>query len=169
MDLVRLSIPFDFVRPRARFSWRDIQFGLEAQLLDLRAPVDFAIDQLMNEEESDPRLVELAALNGEQDYRSYVEPLANATPEESIDKIRAKWLYLVLAWILEHKNEYPDPLGAVEEVYADFGYPESVASFVRYMPSGASDLGSQPRNEARLFENWKSFLEGCSRVYGMTL
>ena len=62
-----------------------------------------------------------------------------------------------LAYIL--RKDLLDPLQTVEEVYADFDYPEQIASFVRYMPMQGPDLGSRLANERRLFERWKAFVE----------
>lgn len=77
-------------------------------------------------------------------------------------EMEAKWLYLVLDWLYQHRADLADPLQTVEEVYADFGYPECLSSFVRYMPMQGPDLGSRAANEARLFERWKSYLDECA-------
>jgi hypothetical protein len=45
-----------------------------------------------------------------------------------------KWLYLQLKAAYDERERLSDPLGAVEETYADFDYPPAVAPFVRYMP-----------------------------------
>jgi hypothetical protein len=71
----------------------------------------------------------------------------------------------VLAWFYEHRGEVPDPLLRVEEVYADFGYPEQIAKFVRYMPMEGPDLGSREANEHRLFERWKRYIEEVAPTY----
>jgi hypothetical protein len=71
----------------------------------------------------------------------------------------------VLAWFYEHRAEVPDPLQRVEEVYADFGYPEQLAKFVRYMPMEGPDLGSREANERRLFERWKRYVDDVASKY----
>jgi hypothetical protein len=159
MDLVRLRIPHHFIQGRVPMTWRDVLFGLEQELLEPNAPVDFALEQLAREKEPVPELVELAGMDKQGQSRSLVESLARRDQDEATEEARRKWLYLVLAWILEHRDEFPDPLRAVEEVYADFGYPAEIASFVRYMPSNAPDLGSREQNEARLFARWLAYLE----------
>jgi hypothetical protein len=72
---------------------------------------------------------------------------------------------LVLAWIYEHRGAFLDPLQTVEEVYADFGYPERIAGFVRYMPMDGPDLGSREANEQRLMERWKEYLDATAPTY----
>jgi hypothetical protein len=81
------------------------------------------------------------------------------------EEVREQWLYLTLAWIFEHMAEHSDPLRAVEEVYADFGYPASIANFVRYMPQDGPDLGSLKANEQRLVERWRNFIDERSAHY----
>ena len=164
MDLVRTSIPYEFLRPLARLTWREVLFGLEQQLLDERAPVDMGVERLMEEENPSLELVELAGIVGNHDIRPLVKALSGREPEQPTDAISQKWLYLVLAWFFDRKDDHPDALQAVEEVYADFGYPEAVVGFVRYMPSVDPDLGRQG-NEARLLERWKMYLDRESERY----
>jgi hypothetical protein len=158
MDLIKLSIPPAFIRERARLTWREILFGIENELLAPGAAVDFAGDDLAHDNPPEA-LVELADLSNGEPTRALVEQLANAAREQEEEEIRSKWLYLVLAWIFDHKESFPDPLQTVEEVYADFGYPERVADLVRYMPTDEPDLGSRELNERRLYEKWKRYLD----------
>jgi hypothetical protein len=44
------------------------------------------------------------------------------------------WLYLQLKAAYERRRGLDDPLGAVEQIYADFEYPPAVERCVRYMP-----------------------------------
>lgn len=71
------------------------------------------------------------------------------------------WLYLQLKAAYAERARLSDPLGIVEEIYADFGYPPDVAPFVRYMPLRPGDEpGAGP-----LMDRWADYL---SRE-GMTL
>jgi hypothetical protein len=65
-----------------------------------------------------------------------------------------KWLYLQLKAAYDKRDRLSDPLGVVEEVYADFGYPPTVAPFVRYMPLRSGDEpGTGP-----LIGRWRDYL-----------
>jgi hypothetical protein len=139
-------------------------FGLEEQLLDPMAPGERAIEALLGEA-PDANLIELAELTDRQDPRQLVERLAAGEQEQSLEEIRVKWLWLVLSWIFAHRNQYRDPLRKVEEVYADFGYPDRIAGFVRYMPSDVSSLAGREANEARLYERWRNYIEEGARLY----
>ena len=50
-----------------------------------------------------------------------------------------KWLYLQLRAAYYERERLKDPLGVVEQIYADFDYPSTVAPFVRYMPLWPGD------------------------------
>ena len=140
-----------------RWSWRDILAGLELGLVAPQTAVDAAVSQM---EDPDPSaaIVELACCSAEDpEALLLLRRLADEEPSEA--EGNGFWLYLVLRWILENRELFSDPLQTVEEVYADFDYPEIVAPFVRYMPSEEPDLGSREANEARLVDKWKSFVE----------
>lgn len=165
MELVRLRIPYAFIRDRVQLSWREILFGLTEELLDPAAPSLLAAD-LVGGDTEDATLIELAGLSPKEDSQPYVQTLAGRATDEPVPDGHAKWLYLVLAWIFLHRDEYADPLRAVEEVYADFGYPKQIANFVRYMPMEGPDLGSRKRNEARLYDRWQHYLQDAERRFG---
>jgi len=56
----------------------------------------------------------------------------------------------------------PDPLQEVEELYADFGYPDAIGDFVRFLPPNDGyhpELHTKDENERRLFRHWEEYLE----------
>ncbi len=165
MDIVRLRLPYRFIRDRLRLTWREVHYGLVNELLDPEAAVAFAIEQVGELEAPPSALLSLAEQCKGEPVLELVEQLAEMEPKRSEDEIRRKWLYLVLAWIYEHRHEYSDPLQRVEEVYADFGYPEELATFVRYMPMVGPDLGSKNENERRLFQRWKQYLDDVGSAW----
>lgn len=160
MDLIKLKIPATFMSDRTSTSWREVRFGLVNELLDPRAAVDLALEEIARLEHPPAALIDLAGADTNEPTQELVDQLAEGEAQRPENEIHDKWLYLVLAWIYEHRDRYPDPLQTVEEVYADFGYPEQIAGFVRYMPMDGPDLGSKDANERRLFERWKRYLGG---------
>ena len=165
MDIVRLRIPYPFLRRRIRLSWRDVRFGVVHELVDPTVPVALAVDRVVQSEAPSAELLELAGMGGKESAMDLVERLSGMEPPCDEEEVRHRWLYLVLAWIYDHRSEISDPLQRVEEVYADFGYPEEIAGFVRYMPMGGPDLGSREANERRLFERWKRYLDEMGERY----
>lgn len=165
MELIKLSIPAGFISSKTRLTWREVFFGIENELLASGAAVDFAAEELARQNSASATLVELASLAAGESTRELVQQLAGAEPEDEPNEVREKWLYLVLAWLFDHRDAYADPLQTVEEVYADFEYPPAIAGFVRYMPMDEPDRGSRALNEARLYNKWKQYLEETATRY----
>jgi hypothetical protein len=139
------------------WTWHSLAWGLQRRLIGRDVAVEAAVLCLSRGDELPEEIVELAGCSKDDpDVESYVTRLVK---KEAADCASSEpWLYLVLRWVLENKDGFGDPLQVAEEVYADFGYPEVMAKFVRYMPSDEPDLGKDA-NEARLFEHWRAFLE----------
>mgnify|MGYP003575934059 CR=1 FL=1 len=157
-----MPIPFLFIRERASLSWRDVLWGYEHQMIGWSAVVELAKDRLRSD--SDAREIELSYL-GKSDISRVGEllrELAASEPETLGLMSVKKWLYLILAWTLDNKDQIDDALGEVEAIYADFDYMGEIESFVRYMPvTDGYDPSQHSRqdNENRLFENWKKYLD----------
>jgi hypothetical protein len=165
VDTVRLKIPYAFVKDRARVNWQDVRFGLVNQLLDSEAPIEKAIDEAGVSESPSDALFDLIASSDVDQTQGLVDELAKREATASEDEIRGKWLYIVLAWLFEHRAAIDDPLRHVEQVYADFGCPDEIATFVRYMPMDGPELGAPQLDERRLFERWGAYVDDASRRY----
>jgi hypothetical protein len=156
-------IPSAFIKEHVRLSWHDALWGYERHLIGWSNIVDLAIDRLC--EGSERRLeIELSCLGKSetQQVSELLRKLAVSEKEEKEIVAEKKWLFLVLAWLFFNKADMADPLGDVELIYADFNYPNEIASFVRYMPitDGYDPTQhSQEDNERRLFDNWKKYLD----------
>lgn len=164
MDLFRLSIPYAFLRKRLRLTWRSVRFGLENGLIGPDVPRELAVDQVGDMESPHPALLEIAGAGEGESIDNAVNLLADREAEGTEESLRAAWLYLVLAWTYENKAAYADPLQRVEEIYADFGYPQCMVGFVRYMPMEGPDLGSREANERRLYERWQRYLDESAEL-----
>ena len=162
MDVVRLLLPYSFLREKVRLDWKEFAFGLSESLIDI-STVKALAKQAVTERDSTPELIQLVGAHDDEHVNVCVRALADIEEPKDFGQIRDKWLYLVLAWIFEHQANYADPLQAVEEVYADFGYPEEISGLVRYMPStDPSFLGTSELGEARLYEKWQQYLRRSS-------
>jgi hypothetical protein len=78
-------------------------------------------------------------------------------------------MLLTLDWVLTNRESFKDPLGEVEEIYADFDYPQEIAPLVRYMPptdGWRPGEHSAEVNLARLFRLWADFVERKRCEYG---
>lgn len=82
---------------------------------------------------------------------------ARSSGKEGESMERAWLVFSVsLAYIL--RKDLLDPLQVIEEIYADFNYPEELVGFIRYMPMQGPNLGSREANENRMFERWRSWV-----------
>lgn len=151
-----LVLSFDFVADHLAPVWQEIRYGLERQWLSRRDAIALAV-RLMSEGSEDSDVIELASLTHKDPVDHLVEALAEKEESLSEDCIRQTWLYLLLAWVLSHREEFDDPLQIVEQIYAEFRYPDAIRSFVRYMPMDGPDLGREA-NEQRLFDRWSQYV-----------
>ncbi|MCR9141975.1 MAG: DUF2247 family protein [bacterium] len=165
MEQFDLRIPWDFIASRVDLSWNDALFGFENQLLLPAAVVEIATAKLSSNQ-ANADLIELATSSADAPVYGYIEALAGEEGAPSPDHIARKWLYLSLAWIFENRSGLDDPLEIVERVYADFDYPQSIESFVRYMPGSDANPDWTGSPEDRLFRNWRDFLEAELAVFG---
>ena len=161
------KIPYDFLCQRVNLSWHDIQFGIEHQLISPQVAIDKAMNRLNESGDTSPDVVELASHSEADPVLELVRRLSASESATSHD-VQTKWLYLILAWLFENQTSVKDPLGIVEEVYTDFGYPREIASFVRYMPMVGPDLGSREQNEARLYARWENYLDEARKRFHQT-
>ncbi len=134
----------------------DLRYGFEQGFLKPNGVVDLAADEVRRGA-SDPVMQDLASLLRDEVER-VPEMLAALDDPERIHDPREsvrKWLYLQLKAAHQDRDRLTDPLGVVERVYADFEYPPSMASFVRYMPLLPGDEAGEPA----LMRRWAEFLE----------
>lgn len=159
-----MVIPAEFLaRHPLPLSWSDLRWGVAHGWAEEQAVVDAAVRAL--EGDAPREAVALAGLAAGElhEVRPLLDRLAGPEAEADPERTRERWLYLVLLWLYERRDALDDPLGAVEEVYADFDYPGQVAPFVRYMPVPESE-GYRPQdhtpqeNTRRMMANWERFL-----------
>lgn len=155
---MNFQIPSTFIRSRSHLTWREVEFGLQNGWLRDGTAIDLAIHRVAAGDDS-PDVVELASVLLHEKYKvpQILRRLAERDPEYSKDK----WLFLLLAWLYEHRDAVEEPLAVVEELYADFDYPEEMASFVRYMPPQDPSRVGEPY----LLDAWRRYLETAGRSY----
>ncbi|HVZ38834.1 MAG TPA: DUF2247 family protein [Candidatus Kapabacteria bacterium] len=157
--MIHIKIPYDFICRSVDIDWQDILFGLENELISSTVAIEQATVILNNSGRYEPDIVDVASCSPADPIIELVARLARREQPRPEGNVREKWLYIILAWLYDHRHSIADPLSMVEEVYADFDYPEEVAPFVRYMPMVGPDLGSREANEERMVGNWKAYLD----------
>lgn len=139
-------------------SWGEIKCGLDRGYLSPAGVVEYSLKRLSAESSADH--YELACLAGDEvsNIRGCVIRLAakDLRDDRGLEKV---WVFLIFLWVFINRDKYQDPLGVVEEMYADFDYPESVAPIVRYMPAADPSL----EGEDQLLRNWSNILDSYRR------
>ena len=173
MNTLCLTLPYSYASQLVDLNWYDISFAIDNGYFPHEVAVEHAF-ALMLEDEAQPQpVLDLICLYPEEiRYPHYTQPfvseLANAISEQEKSVAKQKLLYLVLNWYFEHREDYTDPLGVVELVYADFGYPKDVSKFVRYMPIPEPALDSTELSIARIYDKWRRFLETQKKLFAKT-
>jgi len=156
--------PLSFCRSANRFSWSDFLWGFEREIFSWKDAIAFAT--LRVGERSDPTTEELELASLEKDDAGIVNDIVRrlaSTENHEPNGVERKWRFLLLKWLFENRGRVDDPLGDIEQIYADFGYPRELENFVRYMPpSDGYDPGlhTAAENHARLIAEWEHFLDG---------
>jgi hypothetical protein len=133
-----------------------VQYGYERGWLHPATVLDWA----RREAERDPdnlALVRLASVHHDdlldlEDALAHVQVAPGAG--SAADPLRT-WLYLQLKAAFDSRQDLGDPLGVVEQIYADFDYPAALESFIRYMPLRPGDVPG----DAAMIERWAAFLQ----------
>lgn len=154
---MKLELDQDFISAAGvPLDAEDLRLGLSFGLISPLVTVALAVRTVVRGS-SDPVMLEIARLDGSD--IATVREVLRAVDANEVDlflpaSVR-KWTYLELRAAYELRDRLRDPLGFVEQIYADFGYPASVAEFVRYMPPppGAAT------GEAALYDRWSRYLD----------
>jgi len=159
MNTLSILLPHDYVVSTVNLTWSDLLFAVEHGLMAKKAVVEHAQYVIEKEQEPSQNVLDLAWVDTEEHIYLYLNELANQSSEQEGGTPQEKFLYLLLNWVFEHKDQFSDPLGVVETIYADFDYPEEISKFVRYMPASQLISSSIEKNVERLYNNWKKFLK----------
>jgi hypothetical protein len=156
-----IQIPVDYLMTHTHLDWGDVLYGIENGFISSNDAVKIAIERVSQNDDANETEVELAGLLRSEVELRGLEIVRELSTEKCDVDAKSIWLYLLLAWLFDHKAECDDPLRIVEQIYADFDYPEEISAFVRYMPP---QDGYRPQdhsleeNRERLFGLWHEYL-----------
>jgi hypothetical protein len=159
--LVAVELPGSFIIGRGLPTAGELAYGYAAGYLSRSSVVSIALAKLEAGVVLTAAEDQLALLLSDELDRvdDLAEDLAFVSePSE----LRARfWLFMVLSWVFEHRCDFDDPLGVVEQVYADFEYPEEIEGFVRFMPAQPGQVASV----AAIEDRWVDYLSRTGREY----
>ena len=149
--MITTSISIDFLkRLYAMPTWAAMEYAFSNHFVPVRTVIDYAKSKLTAGDGENPDEEFIASAVVDESIAESVHRLAEKEGDSSEDELRLFWANVFLAWAYEHRSDFQDFLGVVEEIYTDFDYPSELAEFVRYMPTNAPDLGSREANENRM-------------------
>ncbi len=151
-------IPLAFVQPRKKITWREVEVGVQEQWLSPMDAVALAVVEVeRGEEHAD--VIALASVFSKDEVAvpGLISNLVGCNPGNSELEARLTWMRILLAWFYENRSSFADPLGIVEEIYADFGYPDEIRYLVRYNPPAKSVSEDSVGNSAML-RKWAEYL-----------
>ena len=151
----------------ATLSWSEALFGVQEGWADPRLLILLAERRLSTNDGLGDDEIQLAGLRRDE-HLDAVALAKRLSARETYDavKIQAKWQCLILRWLYDKRDQFPDPLGIVEIIFADFGYPSSMESFVRFMPAADGydpQAHSRADNERRLIALWGQYANSCGQ------
>lgn len=169
-NTLQIKFPLEYCMKNARLNWADISWAIYHDFMIFGAAIDFAVIMLEQNpllDKDEQALAELT-LNQYATKHDVFPPLlrlsAKTSPKERIDA-KQKILFLLLNWVYEHRENYPDPLYLVEVIFDDFDFPDALKPFIRYLPLDEPPLNSTVLNEERLLQHWKCYLVAESRKW----
>lgn len=165
MNIMSIALPYNYICSNSKISWKDIRYGIERKYLHPKAAIEHAMKLVSASDEYDEKTLELASLSIEESIFPLLDQIVESLTESNIEELNDKWLFLILKWVYEHKEDLNDPLTIVEYVYSDFDAPTQISNLIRYNPTEEPNLDSKELNEARMIEKWKKFIEQQKDIY----
>lgn len=125
-ELLPIQVPYSFIRRCTHLTWKEAMHGIEAGFVQIQSAPEIAIDR-MQEGDNGDLVVELAGSTQEACLLNLVSRLAQAEgAAQSIESIRRKWAFLILAWEHEHPSSNRNPCEVLKKVYEDLAHPAQV-------------------------------------------
>jgi hypothetical protein len=159
------GITTKFCADNVDLDWYDVVWAIEHGIFAWSNVREFALLKL---DELNPLSFDIetkiASLhkNEASEIMDLARDAASVFPQKQEEHVQRRWLYLLLKWVYLNREAIEQPLSKVEEIYADFEYPEEIEDFVGFLPpkdGWRADVHSSEENLNRLYQKWKIYLD----------
>ncbi|MFE3541637.1 DUF2247 family protein [Nocardia sp. NPDC059177] len=158
-ELLKFPLSAGFVTARAKVTPRELRYGFLNTWISAQDVVQLASSGIVYEAPPTEAVESLSLLLSDE-LDKVGDLIEQIVPDE-----KAVWVYLAVAWIIEHPADFGDePFKAIELLYADFGYPTEMEPFIPFLPAPAGATpglaGLEERVREYLAERWQYFWIG---------
>ncbi|SDI53076.1 hypothetical protein SAMN05421505_1644 [Sinosporangium album] len=150
--MIRFTIPGEFVWRVARPGLGTVAYGFQEGWLRREGVIDICLRRTLVGDVN-PFVERLAYLL--RDEIDSVDQILTAAEADPTEEEKGCWIYITSAWVYENREVLSDPFGIAEMLYSEFGYPEEMEGFIRYMPLPP---GTEPGMDG-LLAHWADYLK----------
>lgn len=149
------------------YDWRTIYVGISVNLLECNELTTYALKMMDDDKYEDDEFINELAWGIEDNLKDEILTkmffkfnFDMLTPKSVSWELEIRKLrYVILNYLRITIEDYNELLRKVEEVYADFDYPEDMEGFIAYMPvKDNSSAHSVEDNKKRMINNLDKFL-----------
>lgn len=153
-------ITYKFLSQNVNVCWQDICYGLIHKCITIDVAEQHCNEMIMTGVSLSQEYDTILSSLDENEIFRCVQSLAGK--EKAVfhhDELSQKWLFVILLWVYEHRNEYGDPLMAAQVICDDFGSPPKVTSFVWHMLPQNVDNDTIKARDVQMMANWRDYID----------
>lgn len=114
------------------WKWGELKVGLEKSIISNKDIISYAIWVLSEDMEQFDSVLELSIAE-EDEVEELLFNLVFKEAEKDLEMINSKWMFAIIYDAYIHTNS--EIYDVIEDVYAEFEYPEEISGLIGYMPS----------------------------------
>lgn len=141
--------------------WYSLYYGVKNDILNVNTIVDYATRKVEQGKNSVEELDILIETYNKAELIEQVEKIIDFKAMDAMIKGKEKVRIAILANLRKKKLDLEIFFQEIENVYADFGYPSDMESFISYMPA-SSELRlncSKIENQMDMLEKFDCFIQ----------
>ena len=155
-----------FKENNLQLNWHDVYWGLKEGIISLGEVEEYAekhIDKDISNEIIQSIVFDKSSRNEILDKLGELvgRYIAENERKQRYEFSKRKWRYCILQCLANSNLDFSSMFDHIEQIYALFGYPEDMLSFIPYMPPQDNykpTLHTDMENRNRLFNNLSVFL-----------